>query len=95
MAIDAIINQKGKGVVCVYVAIGQKASTVASVVEQLRKRGAMDYTIVVAANAADPLLTSIEPRERAATLVAQSAGAGRYRFDIYLQGPRETVFLDI
>jgi protocatechuate 3,4-dioxygenase alpha subunit len=47
------------------------------------------------ANAADPLLTAIEPRERAATLVAKSTGDGRYRFDIYLQGPRETVFLDI
>lgn len=47
------------------------------------------------ANAADPLLTAIVPRERAATLIAQGDGEGRYRFDIYLQGPRETVFLDI
>ena len=54
IAIDAIINQKGKGVVCVYVAVGQKASTVSSVVEKLEKSGAMDYTIVVAANASDP-----------------------------------------
>ena len=47
------------------------------------------------ANAGDPLLSSIEPRERAATLLAKAAGEGEYRFDIYLQGPRETVFLDI
>ncbi|MBC7266061.1 MAG: F0F1 ATP synthase subunit alpha [Coriobacteriia bacterium] len=54
VAIDTIINQKGKGVICVYVAIGQKASTVAGVVETLEQYGAMDYTIVVAANASDP-----------------------------------------
>ncbi|MEN8152056.1 MAG: F0F1 ATP synthase subunit alpha, partial [Planctomycetota bacterium] len=49
IAIDTIVNQKGEGVVCVYVAIGQKASTVAGVVDRLRKAGAMDYTIVVVA----------------------------------------------
>ena len=54
IAIDTIINQKGTGVICVYVAIGQKASTVASVVDRLKQAGAMDYTIVVAASAADP-----------------------------------------
>ena len=54
IALDAIINQKDTDVICVYVAIGQKASTVASVVESLRKHGAMDYTIIVAANASDP-----------------------------------------
>lgn len=54
VAIDTIINQKGKDVVCIYVAIGQKASTVAGVVETLQEYGAMDYTIVVAANASDP-----------------------------------------
>ncbi len=53
VAIDTIINQKGKDVICVYVAIGQKASTVAQVVEKLREFGAMDYTIVVAASASD------------------------------------------
>ena len=51
--IDTIINQKGKDVICVYVAIGQKESTVASVVNTLKEHGAMDYTIVVSANAAD------------------------------------------
>jgi len=53
IAIDAIINQKGKGVFCVYIAIGQKASTVASVVDKLTQHGAMEYTIVVLATAAE------------------------------------------
>jgi F-type H+-transporting ATPase subunit alpha len=54
IAMDAIINQKGKGVICIYVAIGQKNSTVAQVVETLRKHGAMEHTIVVVASASDP-----------------------------------------
>jgi len=54
VAIDTIINQKGTGVICVYVAIGQKASTVASVVERLKAAGAMEFTIVVVASASDP-----------------------------------------
>src|SRR5690606_29053331 len=54
VALDAIINQKDTGVLCVYCAIGQRASKVASVVETLRENGALDYTIVVAANASDP-----------------------------------------
>ncbi len=54
IAIDAILNQKGTGVICVYVAIAQKESTTAALVEILRKNGAMDYTIVVAAGASDP-----------------------------------------
>ncbi len=54
LAIDTIINQKSTDVICIYVAIGQKASTVAQVVEILRKHGAMDYTIVVTASATDP-----------------------------------------
>ncbi len=54
IAIDAIINQKGKGVVCIYVAIGQKQSTVAQVVRTFEEFGAMEYTIVVAATASDP-----------------------------------------
>src|SRR6266576_3470592 len=54
VAIDAIINQRGKGVICIYVAIGQKASTVAQVVKTLHDFGAMDYTIVVKATASDP-----------------------------------------
>ncbi len=54
IALDAIINQKGKDVICIYVAIGQKESTIAGVVDKLRSFGAMDYTIVVAANASEP-----------------------------------------
>lgn len=54
LAIDTIINQKGQGVVCVYVAIGQKASTVAGVVHKLEQYGAMEYTIVVSATASEP-----------------------------------------
>src|SRR5689334_3793265 len=54
VAIDTIINQKGQGVTCVYVAIGQKNSTVAAVVERLKEHGAMDYTIVVVASASEP-----------------------------------------
>jgi len=53
VATDTIINQKGAGVVCIYVAIGQKRSTVAQVVEKLRQYGAMEYTIVVAATASE------------------------------------------
>ncbi|PYO30951.1 MAG: F0F1 ATP synthase subunit alpha [Gemmatimonadetes bacterium] len=54
IAIDTIINQKGEGVICVYVAIGQKSSTVAAVVERLKQHGAMDYSIVLVASAAEP-----------------------------------------
>ncbi|HIX60812.1 MAG TPA: F0F1 ATP synthase subunit alpha, partial [Candidatus Halomonas stercoripullorum] len=54
IAIDAIINQKGKGVTCIYVAIGQKQSTIANVVRKLEEHGAMEHTIVVASGAADP-----------------------------------------
>ena len=54
VALDTIINQKGQDVICIYVAIGQKRSTVAQVVRTLEEHGAMDYTIVVAATASDP-----------------------------------------
>lgn len=54
MAVDAIINQKDSDIICIYVAIGQKKSTVAQVVEALRRHGAMEYTVVVAACASDP-----------------------------------------
>ena len=53
VALDTILNQKGKNVVCIYVAIGQKASSVALLAENLRKRGAMDYCIIVSASASD------------------------------------------
>src|SRR5213592_3755030 len=54
VAIDTIINQKGKGVICIYVAIGQKRSTVAQVVKTLEDYGAMDHTIIVSATASEP-----------------------------------------
>ena len=54
IATDTILNQKGKGVICIYVAIGQKASTVAKVVSTLERHGAMEYSIVVSATASDP-----------------------------------------
>lgn len=54
VALDTIINQKGRGVFCIYVAIGQKQSTVAQVVEKLREAGALDYTIVVASTSSNP-----------------------------------------
>ncbi len=54
IAVDTIINQKGKDVICIYVGIGQKASTIAGVVQKLQEHGAMDYSIVVAATASEP-----------------------------------------
>jgi F-type H+-transporting ATPase subunit alpha len=54
VATDAIINQKGQNMICIYVAIGQKRSTVAQVVDKLKQHGAMDYTIVVSASASEP-----------------------------------------
>ena len=53
VAVDTIINQKGKNLFCIYVAIGQKASTVANVVRKLEEHGAMEYTIIVAATASE------------------------------------------
>jgi len=54
IAVDTIINQKGNDVVCIYVAIGQKSSTVARVIQTLEEHGAMDYTIIVSSNASEP-----------------------------------------
>ena len=54
IAMDTILNQKGKDVICIYVAIGQKASTIAKLVNTLKKNDAMDYTIVMASTASDP-----------------------------------------
>ena len=74
IAIDAIINQKGQDMICIYVAIGQKASTVANVAETLERYGAMDYTIIVSATASDsaPL-----------QYIAPMAGAAMGEFFIY------------
>ena len=77
IAIDTIINQKGDDVICVYVAIGQKESTVAGVVEMLRKHGAMDYTIVVTAGASDPAPLQY---------IAPYAGCAMAEYFMYEQG---------
>ena len=77
IAIDTILNQKDSGVVCVYVAIGQKESTVAGVVEKLREAGAMDYTIVVSASAADA-----SPLQ----YIAPYAGAAMAEYFMYQEG---------
>ena len=62
IALDTILNQKGNGVICIYCAIGQKASTVSAVMETMRQAGAMDYSIVVAATASDsPALQYLSP----------------------------------
>ena len=84
VAIDAIINQKGKNVFCVYVAIGQKQSTVAQVVEKLHPHGAMEYTTVVAANASDPApLQFFAPVHRRARWASTSATTSMHALIIY------------
>lgn len=83
IAIDTIINQKGKGVYCIYVAIGQKGSTIAQVVKHLRDTGAMEYTTVVAATAFDPApLLYIAPYA-GATLGEYYRDSGRHALVIY------------
>jgi F-type H+-transporting ATPase subunit alpha len=81
IAVDAIINQREENVICVYVAIGQKESTVASVVEALRANGAMDYTIVVVASSADPAPLQY---------IAPYAGCAMAEYYMYNQG-RDTL----
>ncbi len=84
VAIDTIINQKGGDVICVYVAIGQKESTVASVVQVLREQGAMDYTIVVTAGSSDPApLQYIAPYSGAAMAEYFMYGHGRATLCVY------------
>ncbi len=84
IAIDTIINQKGGDVVCVYVAVGQKESTVAGVIEKLREHGAMDYTIVVSASASDPApLQYIAPYAGAAMAEYFMYNEGRHTLCIY------------
>jgi F-type H+-transporting ATPase subunit alpha len=77
IGVDAIINQKDTGVICVYVAIGQKESTIATVVDALREHGAMDYTIVVAAGSADPAPLQY---------IAPYAGCAMAEYFMYEQG---------
>jgi F-type H+/Na+-transporting ATPase subunit alpha len=77
IAVDTILNQKGGDVVCVYVAIGQKESTVVGVIDKLREHGAMDYTIVISASAADP-----SPLQ----YIAPYAGAAMAEYFMYQEG---------
>lgn len=83
IAVDTIINQKGGDVICVYVAIGQKASTVANVVNILQEKGAMDYTIVVAAQANDPATLQYLAPYTGATLAEYFMYTGRPTLVIY------------
>lgn len=83
IAIDTIINQKGEDVICVYVAIGQKASTVAQVVGTLEEKGAMDYTIVVAANASDSATLQYLAPYTGATLAEYFMYKGKHTLVIY------------
>ena len=88
IAIDTIINQRseflaGKPVFCIYVAVGQKGSTVASIVETLRARGAMDYTIVVAATAADPAALQYYAPFAGAAIGEYFRDTGRHALVVY------------
>src|SRR5579884_1787951 len=85
IALDAIINQRGKDVICVYVAIGQKEASVAKVVESLREHGAMDYTIVVAASSSDPAPLQY---------IAPYAGCAMAEYYMYEQGRDTLVVYD-
>lgn len=83
IAIDTIINQKSENVICVYVAIGQKASTVANIVNVLQEKGAMDYTIVVAANASDPATLQYLAPYTGASLAEYFMYKGKHTLVIY------------
>ena len=83
VAVDTILNQKGSGVVCVYVAIGQKASSVAQVVNTLKERGAIDYTIVVAATADSPATLQFLSPYTGAALAEYFMYKGRATLIIY------------
>ena len=87
IAIDTILNQKGQGVICVYVAIGQKESTTAAMVDTLRRYGALEYTIVVVASASDP-----SPLQ----YLAPYAGTAMAEYFMYEQGkPTLCVYDDL
>ncbi|MBZ4687933.1 MAG: F-type H+/Na+-transporting ATPase subunit alpha [Clostridia bacterium] len=85
VAVDTIINQKGQDVICIYVAIGQKASTVAGVVDKLKEHGAMDYTIVVSATASEPAPM---------LFVAPYAGCAMGEYFMYSEGKDVLVIYD-
>ncbi len=83
IAIDTIINQKGQDVVCIYVAIGQKRSSVAQVVDRLKKHGAMDYTIVVAATASESAPLQFLGPYTGVTMGEYFRDSGRHALIIY------------
>src|SRR6201989_3236072 len=83
VALDTIINQKGKDVICIYVAIGQKASTVAQVVRTLHDYGAMDYTIVIKATASDPAAMQFLAPYSGAAMGEYFRDNGRHALTIY------------
>jgi len=83
VAVDTIINQKGKDVICIYVAIGQKASTVAQVVKTLQDYGAMDYTIVIKATASDPAAMQFLAPYSGAAMGEYFRDNGRHALTIY------------
>jgi len=83
VALDTIINQKGQNVICIYVAIGQKRSTVAQVVEKLRSFGAMDYTIVVSATASEPAPINFIAPYSGCTIGEFWRDSGRHALCIY------------
>ncbi|MCL2029098.1 MAG: F0F1 ATP synthase subunit alpha [Deltaproteobacteria bacterium] len=83
IGVDAIINQKGQDVICIYVAVGQKKSTVAQVVSNLEKHGAMDYTIVVCAAASDPATLQYIAPYSGTTMGEYYRDRGRHALIIY------------
>jgi F-type H+/Na+-transporting ATPase subunit alpha len=83
IAIDTIINQRGQGVHCFYVAIGQKQSTVAVVVEKLRAAGAMEYTTIIAANASDPAPMQFMSAYSGTAMAEYFRDSGRHALIIY------------
>jgi F-type H+-transporting ATPase subunit alpha len=85
IALDTIINQKGSDVICVYVAIGQKESNVVAIMEKLREKGAMDYTILVSAGASDPAPLQY---------IAPYAGAAMAEYFMYREGRATLVIYD-
>ena len=87
IAVDAVINQKGTGIKCVYVAIGQKMSTIANIVRTFEENGAMEHTIVVAASAADPARCSTSRRTPGARWASSSATAAKTRSSFTTTSP--------
>lgn len=83
VALDTIINQKGTGVICIYVAIGQKRSSVAQVVERLRENGALDHTIIVAATASEPAPMAFLAPYTGCTIGEYFRDSGRHALVVY------------